>query len=282
MLEELRRFILVANNGNLTKTSEQIFITQSALTQSIQRLEKNLGKKLFMHKGKTLHLTPEGTAIVEIGTKILELWSNAKNPQITKTKQPTYSIGLFDGAALKLGKLFLQNNKNKLFNLEMTINSSNRLLFQLQLGILDVAVCVIDKRHSYSSDIILIQTFTENLIPVSSKQIKGNIKNLPYILYNKDSNTRTQIDEVFAKNNVVPNVFAESTSITFMKELAILGSGIALLPENYIQTDIKQGILKKQKMRFKWQREFGIFINKHGQLQKESTIIKDLIKNLNY
>jgi len=279
MIEELRRFILVASNNNLTKTAEQIFITQSALTQSIQRLEKGLGKKLFTHKGKALQLTSEGAAVVEIGTKILELWGKAKNSQTINSKQPVYSIGLFDSAALRLGKYFLQNNKKKLFDLEITINSSNKLLFQLQLGTLDIAVCVIDKTFSYSTDIVLIQTFKENLIPVSSKQIKGDIKNIPYILYSKGSNTRSQIDDVFIKNDIAPKIFAESTSITFMKELATLGSGIAILPENYIHTELKQGSLRKQKFPFNFQREYGIFINKQGALSKDSQIIKALIKN---
>ncbi|MGI0060126.1 MAG: LysR family transcriptional regulator, partial [Nitrosotalea sp.] len=57
MNEDLRRFLLTARESSLTKTAEKLFLTQSALTQSIHRLEKQLKTKLFTHKGKHLYLT---------------------------------------------------------------------------------------------------------------------------------------------------------------------------------------------------------------------------------
>src|SRR6185503_16993883 len=101
MIEELRRFILVANNGNVTRTAEKMFITQSALSQSIKRLEKELKTKLFIQKGKTLHITSDGKAIVEIGTRIIDLWEKAKNKQMRQITKPHYTIGVFDNAALR-------------------------------------------------------------------------------------------------------------------------------------------------------------------------------------
>lgn len=280
MIEELRRFILVAKNGNVSRTAESIFITQSALSQSIKRLEKELNTKLFIQKGKTLHITPDGNNIVEIGTRILELWNKAKNPTATRSIRPTYAIGLFDSIALHLGKYFMKYTNHESFNFDLTIDASEKLLSQVQLGILDAAICVMDINRPPANDIVLLKTFIEKLIPVSSKKFKGRIQKIPFILYNKGSNTRNQIDEVFIKKDIKPNIFAESTSISFMKKLAILGSGVAILPQNYIEAEIKQGILKKQRLSLKWQREYGIFVNKHSSLQKDSLIINDLIKNL--
>jgi len=280
MLEELRRFILVAKNGNLTNTAEQIFITQSALTQSIQRLEIELKTKLFIRKAKTLQLTKEGAAVVEIGTKILELWDKAKNPSERMNQLPTYAIGLFDSAALRLSKYFIQNSTNKFFTLELTISSSGKLLSQLQLGTIDIAICVLDKINPLPKDIVLIKSFSEELIPVAAVTFKDKHNKIPFILYNLGSNTRQQIDEIFANYNIQPSVFAQSTSVSFMKELTAMGSGVALLPQSYIEADLKQGILKKQKLPLKFHREFGIFIQKNGHVQIDDKIIKDLIKNL--
>ena len=280
MIEEIRRFILVANNGNLTKTAEKIFITQSALSQSLQRLEKNLGTKLFHHKGKTLQITTDGLAILEIGTKILDLWEKAKDPNIRLSHQTRYTIGAFDNAAIRLGKYFLNNKTQDTFNLELVIGPSEKLLSQLQLGVLDLAICVVDKKNSLAKELVLIKTFREKLIPVSSQNFKQPFEKIPFVLYNHGSHTREHINSVFMKNGIIPNVFAESTSVTFMKELAILGCGIALLPENFVKTEIKQGILKKQKLPLQFGREYGIYTNKTAPLQKDHIIVKDLIKNL--
>lgn len=280
MIEELSRFIKTANNGNITKTAEKLFITQSALTQSIQRLEKELGTKLFSQKGKTLQLTIEGKAVVEIGTRIIDLWGKAKHVNAKQTTRPHYTIGAFDNAALKLGNYFQQQKQENTIDLELIIQRSNKLISQLQFGILDIAICVIDKKNPIPNDLLLLETFTEELIPASAKIFKEKIENIPFILYNKDSFSMQYIDDAFITSGVPPKIFAESTSVSFMKELAILGSGVALLPENIIKPELKQKLLKKQKLPIKFQREFGLYIQKNGKLQKDNLIIKELINHL--
>src|SRR4051812_1797034 len=145
MIEEIRRFIVFANNGNVTQSAKELFITQSALSQSIDRLEKTLGAKLFVQKGKRLTITSEGQAIEQIGTKILELWEKAKDPTTRQSLRPVYSIGMFDNAALRLAKYFQKNMQQETFGIELSIGVSKKLFSELQLGILDMAICVIDK-----------------------------------------------------------------------------------------------------------------------------------------
>jgi DNA-binding transcriptional LysR family regulator len=280
MIEELSRFIQVVNNGNLTKTAEKLFITQSALTQSIQRLEKQIGAKLFSHQGKSLHLTSDGKAVVEIGTKIIELWQKAKDPSARQSLRPVYTIGAFDNAAIRLGKYFQNASSKDIYQLELVIGASQKLLSQLQRGILALAICVVDKKNPPPHDLILLQTFKEKLIPVSSIMFKGNLKNIPFILYNKGSFTRQYLEDQFIQKGITPNIFAESTSVTFMKELASLGCGIALLPENAVKAELKQKTLKKQKLPISWQREYGIYIHKHGKLSKEHKVVQDLMSHL--
>jgi DNA-binding transcriptional LysR family regulator len=279
MIEELQRFILSVDEGNLTRAAKKVFVTQSALTQSIHRLEKSLGTKLFMLKGKSLHLTTDGKAIYRIGNKIIELWEKAKDPDVRKILRPRYAIGAFDNAALRLSKFFQKNMHSESFEIELVINTSNTLLIQLQLGILDIAICVIDKKYSHQKGITLVKTFKEELIPVSSKIFRESMQSIPFILYNKGANTRDQIDTIFLKHKIKPKIFAESTSTTFMKELALLGSGVALLPENYIRAELSQKSLVKQQFPIKWQRTYGIYIQEQSELLKEKNLLMDIMKN---
>jgi DNA-binding transcriptional LysR family regulator len=266
MVDELKRFLLVVKEGNLTRTAEKIFITQSALTQSIHRLEKELHTKLFIQKGKQLQLTEDGKSLVIIGERIIQLWESAHDPQIRKTQIPTYAIGMFDNIALRLGKFFQENMLTNQYKLELTIDSSGRLLTQLQLGTLDAAICILNKNYRPTSQITLLQTYSERLLPVSAKQFSGNLDTIPFILYNKGSHTRAQIDESFAEQNIRPMIAAESTSVTFMRELAILGSGVALLPENFVKQDIDEGRLTIQKLPVQWKRTYALYINNTGLL----------------
>ncbi len=280
MIEELQRFLLVAKEGNLTKAAEKIFITQSALSQSMQRLEKELGTKLLVRKGKHLHLTTDGKAVVAMGNKILLLWENLKKPAMRSSLVPSYTIGMFDNAAIRSGTYFQKIINSEEFHLELVIDSSAKLLLQLQWGLLDAAICVIDKNYRVPKNFTLLQTFYEDLIPVSSRSFSKPLSAIPFILYNKGSHTRKQIDEVFTRKNIKPTIFAESTSTTFMKELAILGNGVALLPENFVKNDINQGSLKKQNLHVTWKREYRIYLNDQSALTKDSSIILEIIKVL--
>ncbi|HVA97164.1 MAG TPA: LysR family transcriptional regulator [Candidatus Acidoferrales bacterium] len=279
MIDELQRFLLVAKEGNLTKTAEKIFITQSALTQSIQRLEKDLQTKLFRHKGKQLQLTDDGKSLIILGEKILQLWANAHDPQVRNGQTQTYAVGMFDNIALRLGK-FLQNNKQTAkYTLELTIDSSGKLLQQLHLGTLDAALCILNKNYTMPNNITLLRTYSEKLIPVSSKSFSKPISEIPFILYNRGSNTRAQIDELFMNHKIIPTIYAESTSVTFMRELALLGGGVALLPENFVTQDLDRGSLKEIKMPLLWKRTFGLLMQ--AQYTPQTPYIQDLLKALN-
>jgi LysR family transcriptional activator of nhaA len=238
MILELQRFLLVAQNSNITKSAEKLFITQSALTQSIQRLEKALGTKLFFQKGKYLRLTDDGQAIAAIADRMLLLWENAKDPTLRKSHKQTFSIGMYDNAALRLGPYIRKTLSDNVWQLELTIEGSTSLMDKLTVGILDVAICVINPNSVLSKNVSLVQSFTEELIPVSAKKFSGKLESIPFIFYNKQSYTRKQTDSIFEKKNINPRIFAESTSTTFMKELARLGSGVALLPENFVLEEI--------------------------------------------
>ncbi len=274
MINELQRFLLVAQEGSVTRTAEKIFITQSALTQSIHRLEKELGTKLFTQKGKQLQLTEDGNSLVIIAEKILQLWVNAHDSQLRRTQMPIYTVGMFDNVALRLGKFFQKQMQIDTYKLELTIDSSGKLLNRLQLGTLDAALCVFNETHRTPAHLSLLQTYTERLVPVSAKTFSQTIGKIPFILYNRGSYTRMQIDELFIKKGIQPMIYAESTSVTFMRELALLGSGVALLPENFVKQDLDQRRLKKVKMPMQWERKYGFFVQKQ---EIQADFIQDLL-----
>jgi DNA-binding transcriptional LysR family regulator len=280
MIEELQRFILVAQEGNLTKIAEKIFITQSALTQSMHRLEKEIGAKLFLQKGKYLELTADGKALVSIGTKILDLWEKAKDPGIRKAIKPAITIGMYDNAALRLAKFVQTNTPSPQLILEFMIDTSEKVLSDLQLGTIDIAIAVINKKYSHPNEIICLKTFDEELIPVSNKIFNAPLNKIPFILFNKGSNTNEQIDVIFTQKGIKPVIYAQSTSTSFMKELALLGCGVALLPENFVRQELKQGILKKQQLPIKFERQYGIFVQKNTYIKEKNTIIEAITKIL--
>ena len=58
-------FFHVANSLSFSKASKQLFISQSAVSQSIKVLEKKLNHPLFTRNTKQVHLTPEGELLLK-------------------------------------------------------------------------------------------------------------------------------------------------------------------------------------------------------------------------
>ncbi len=277
MIEELRRFIIVANEGNLTRASKLVFITQSALTQSVQRLEKEIGAKLFIQKGKYLELTPDGKALKSMGERIIELWDKAKDPKLRESFKPAITIGMFDNAAQRLAGFVQKNTPSQDFTLEFVIDNSGKLLTQLQLGIIDIAILVL-RNSPYPKEITCVRVFEEELVPVAGRVFSEPIEKIPFILYNKGSNTRDQIDEVFIKHGIKPKIYAESTSTQFMLELAQLNCGVALVPENLVKVPLKEKKLYRQDVPMSFIRNFGLLINRN----KNSKIISNFTNEMVY
>jgi DNA-binding transcriptional LysR family regulator len=278
MIEEIARFIHVTREGNVSKSAEKQFITQSALSQSIMRLEKTLGTKLFLRNGKNLELSPDGRTVLLLGEKIITLWEQMKNPVSRAIEIPNYNIGMFDNAALLSGKYFEKYKSSEKYRLELIIDTSGTLKKQLLLGLLDLAVFVDHPGALTDKNLLRIASYCDELIPVASGKFSG--KAIPFILYNKTSYTRAQIDKVFIKNNFTPEIFAESTSVTFMKELALQGAGVALLPKNYIRYELQHKELVRQNLPFTINRNFSLYLNSKNVLDKNSYIVKDIRKAL--
>ena len=217
---------------------------------------------------------------VPIAEKILFLWQKAKDPSVRKTVKPVYAIGMFDNAASKTANILQKFISNEEFSIELIIDRSEKLFTLLQLHILDIACCIYDLEKHLSPSVETIATFQEKLIAVSSKKFGKPISAIPFILYNKGSYTRNQIDDVFSKNGIQPFVFTESTSPMFMKDLALSGCGVALLPENMVRLELKQKQLIEYKLPFSFKRTYALFKNKDSQLPENHVLIKQLVREL--
>ncbi len=72
-LTQLKYFRAVAKNGNLTKTADSLYISQSALSKTISRLEKDIGVRLFDRNGSKIYLNDFGRTFLQYTDKILNL-----------------------------------------------------------------------------------------------------------------------------------------------------------------------------------------------------------------
>ena len=70
-LRHLRTIVAVAQHRSLTKAGEELYLTQSAISQQIRRLERELGIEVFRRTSRSVELTPEGEVILGYAHRVL-------------------------------------------------------------------------------------------------------------------------------------------------------------------------------------------------------------------
>jgi DNA-binding transcriptional LysR family regulator len=70
-LRHLRTITAVARHRSLTKAGEELFLTQSAVSQQIRRLEEELGVQVFRRTSRSVELTAEGRVILGYAHRVL-------------------------------------------------------------------------------------------------------------------------------------------------------------------------------------------------------------------
>ena len=63
---------ILAEEQNMRKAAERLFLSQPALSQRLQTIEKEWNTKLFLRSQKGLTATPEGELIIEFATSMIQ------------------------------------------------------------------------------------------------------------------------------------------------------------------------------------------------------------------
>ena len=72
-IESMRTFLILADTGSFTKTSQTMFVAQSTVSNRIGELEKELKVRLFERTNRKVELTPQGERFRNYAQKVLDL-----------------------------------------------------------------------------------------------------------------------------------------------------------------------------------------------------------------
>ncbi|CAN0029256.1 unnamed protein product, partial [Chrysoparadoxa australica] len=74
----IRTFLEVASTGSFVNASERLFVTQSAVSLRVARLEAELGKPLFTRSKAGAELTPAGREFERYALSLIRIWEEAR------------------------------------------------------------------------------------------------------------------------------------------------------------------------------------------------------------
>lgn len=234
-LELYRVFYIVAKNKHMTRASEELHISQPAISQSIKKLEEQLGGTLFIRSNKGMELTNEGKMFFDYVKGALELINNAENEFTTYKDLSKGEIKI--GASTTLTKLFLMDSLKEFHkdypNIEINITNdlTNNLIIDLNKGKLDFVIYNEGDIKESNIKATQLSELNQGFI-YNPKYYKDTIKNLeeinnyPLILQKKEANSRKYIDNILFKKNILLTPKTEVVSQDLVIEFTEAGFGI--------------------------------------------------------
>lgn len=234
-LELYRIFYTVAKNNHMTKASEELHISQPAISQSIKKLENQLGGTLFLRSNKGMELTEEGKMFYEYVKGALELINNAEN-EFTSFKNLTKGE-IKIGCSTTLTKLILIDSLKQFhndypnININITNDLTSNLINDLKLGKLDFVIFNESNIKETNLHLEKIKELKQGFIfnPQFYNDEITNFEDLnkfPLILQKEGANSRKLLDYIALQNNVRLKPKMEVVSQELVTEFTNIGLGI--------------------------------------------------------
>ena len=260
-LELYRIFYVVARYANITKASNELHISQPAISKALKNLEDQLGGKLFTRTKRGVILTSEGEEFLTYIKSAMEYISNAENKFTDLINLETGTVKI--GISATLTKNFLLPYLKKFHKLypkikiDINTNMSKDLITKLRNGLLDI-VFLTTSDVDTSSDLntqkceLLKDSFIagKKYLNLLNKEISLNeLSKYPLILESKGSNTRDFLDNYLQKNNLTLNPTMELSGYTLVTEFVKNDFGIGFVPKNFIKNEIKNNELYELKLK---------------------------------
>ena len=154
-IESLRYFFLISKAGNISSVAKEVHLTQSALSQQIQKLENDLDQKLLVRSNKGVSITNAGKIVSLYAENILRTYDtmieelgDAEKDDVVLKIEACHSVADY---ALPC-TLILANGMHPSHKYELTGNESSSIITNISNNICDVGfICGKDVKIEYDN-----------------------------------------------------------------------------------------------------------------------------------
>lgn len=255
-------FYHVATSLSFSEASKKLFISQSAVSQSIKTLEKKLGQPLFVRSTKRVSLTPAGSVLLKHIEPAIHLISRGEAQLLDATTLGLSQLHI--GASDTICRYFLVpyiNEFHKKFPnvpIKVTNVTSIQCVELLEQQKVDLIVTNFPNshlNHSYIQKTVcnFSDVFIANpkVFDYTDKEISlAQLQQLPILMLDRKSTTSEFLHNLFLQHQLELIPEAELSSNDLLIDLAKIGLGVAFIPDycfNHASDDLY--ILKtKEKM----------------------------------
>jgi len=251
-LSQLEVFLTVAREHRFSRAAEKLFRTQSAVSQTIRKLEVELGEALFDRSSREGVLTDAGKVLVEYAEKLLNLRSEAAESlvELRELQKGKLVIAANEFTALYLLPVLAEFRRLHPM-IKITVQRAlgshipdDVLRYRAEFGVLsyepqepslhsvvvylDELVFVVPPKHPLASakEVSIRQLGAESFV--------AHIVSSPY---------RDKVLQLFKTHKTPLHMDLELPTLQAIKQFVALGNGVALIPEISVETELARGEL---------------------------------------
>ena len=259
-LESYRVFKEVAEVGNITAAAQALYISQSAVSQSIKQLENDLQTRLFSRNSRGVTLTAEGRMLYEYVRSAMGLLETgeAKLSQTRELQMGQLIIGASDTVTSQFLLPYLDSfhREHPAIHIQIISGRSHKVLGLLRSGKVDIAFA------STPTDLTSLETYP--CFPTHSIFVAGagypcdfdhvysleEMSAFPLILLERKASSRLYLERFFLQNGLKLNPEIELGARSLLVDLAAIGFGVAGVTEEFVTRELESGRLRKLQTSF--------------------------------
>jgi DNA-binding transcriptional LysR family regulator len=285
-LSDFEVLAVLAEELNMRKASERLFVSQPALSQRLQSIEGKWGAHIFLRSQRGLTITPAGEMIIRYVKETLERHDNVKEEILTLGTEVYGTLKL--AVASIIGQYWLPNvlkryvERYPQVKISLVTGWSSEVLRYLydehfHIGIVrGAAEWKGKKQRLFSDDLYLVDTTIQTI-----EELQYTDK--PFIQFKSLSNYYQEIqDWWYSQFNTPPKRTILVDQIETCKQMAIHGIGYAILPDiSLTEHDpkvFKIPLINKQKAPLS--RDTWIIRNEGSEQLKQVSAFLDIVNEL--
>ena len=290
LLEHLRFFNAVAENGGFTRAAEQLLLTQPAVSCQILNLEEELGQKLFERQGKKVQLTEAGEILFDQSRKIFQQLREVESilNDLKSLETGRLNLGTVDVISIYVLPMIFHDFHQRYPKVEISIEVDNSSTIcsgvangELDLGFVTMPV---ENRNLISVPIYtdVMQVIANSRHPFTNRELVTleDLTRTNLIVYKRGSVTRRIIEQVFENNGFELSPAMEIDRPEAMKKLVEIGLGVSIIPEMSIKRELEEGTLVTLQMGdIRFERHLGLVYRKGQFFSPSINAFLEILRN---
>lgn len=269
-------FYVVANTGNISKAARALYISQPAISKSIQKLEDALGCQLFLRSSKGVRLTEEGTLLYEHVRSAFESLTTGEEKlrQFLDLGVGHLRIGVSSTLCKYVLLPYLQSfiHEHPHIRISISCRSTNETLQMIDANQIDIGL--VGRPTGLRQ---LHFDFVEEVedIFVATKEYMHNLRlrgvsqseifdQATLMLLDKQNLSRQYIDQYFSMHRIEVSDIIEVSNMDLLIDFARISLGVACVIRRFVETELADGTLIELPLDHPVpKREIGFVYNPH-------------------